>query len=141
MRGYLFAARLKTLWCAGFLFSARTNISVPRFIFFYMPKDISGRGFRSRVRRNTSGARIYFSSAPKNIRCADLFHKCAETFVIVSEGGEPTSRAYLIDLINPWRSSAGYAVHCLACTPTLRTTARVVRSFSCSRRGPSRISN
>ncbi len=28
-------------------------------------------------------ALIYFMSAPKNIRCADLFYECAETSVIV----------------------------------------------------------
>ena len=40
---------------------------------------------------------IYLLSAPRNIRCADLFYMCAETFVIVCEGDKPASRDYLID--------------------------------------------
>ena len=98
-----------------------------------------------------SSAILSFSSLP------DLFHKRAETFVMVSEGGEPTSRAYLIDLINTRRSFAGYAVHCLACATlhphsaslvslgaalaALRATARAVRSFICSHRHQLRISS
>ena len=60
-------------------------------------------------------ARIYLLSAQRNIRCADLFYKCPETFVIVCEGEKPASRDYIIDPTRHEATSAGYAANCLAC--------------------------